>query len=616
MIADFLVPFFGKYSVRRPCISCEKGRTYWPSPYLPFLLALLMTLVWSPRGADARKPEDLSWIRMSSQDIVVYSSVGEVESRKILDIMRLFRNDCLEFLPVDPFLPPVPTRIFLLSSESAYEDIFSNSGSSAGTAGLFFPAIDANYIAVDLTAGAKGLATVFHEYFHFIAEHTMPNLPLWTNEGLAEFFSTYEIDDGFGTAGHPIKKHVTRLKFEEPMPFVDLFGVTGQSDVYHGGSQKLLFYSQSWALVHSQLTGTPTERETFLEYLAALANGMSGQAAMIDHLDLDEDRLLPDLPNRKGHLEMPRARPTDGISGQSYWSTTTAPMNEVMSGLGMFLVRLPRTVPQAPQHFFEEAMRLDPGDYQSYLGMGVIEGNRNPEEARTQFDRALEIAPRQPLVLDAYGEFLMDQYEKALERDPNTSDEILLEARSMFRACLEVDPEDSRALAGYAMDALERAAARYPTRIDLMVARCVFTARRGNHDEAWSQYQRDFLARKPGRDAIQSARRALAHASLVDAFNTAQSGKIEEGRIILENGLERYGDKRTNEDAWRQFAEAEAYGRHNRLVDRYNEGIKAMNRRDYRRALEIMEEVAAVAADPDLRQAAIANCEQLGPLAR
>ena len=66
-----------------------------------------------------------------------------------------------------------------------------------------------------------------------------------------------------------------------------------------------------------------------------------------------------------------------------------------------------------------------------------------------------------------------------------------------------------------------------------------------------------------------------------------------------------------NEDARSQFAEAEAYGRHNLLVDRYNEGIEAMNGGDYGRALEIMEEVAAVAADPDLREAAADNCVHL-----
>jgi len=209
--------------------------------------------------------------------MVVYSSADEEKTRAIIEGLLRFRDDCLAFLSADHFVSPVPAFVYLLSSESAYENLCYYSSAAVGTAGVFFQAIDANYMAIDLTGGEAGLTTVYHEYFHFIAGHTMPTLPLWANEGLAEFLSTYEFKNDHGIIGHPIKDHVDLLWSEEPMPFVDLFAVTHRSDDYHGGSGGALFYAQSWAVVHSLLTGTSAEREGFQGYLAALAQGMSAQ---------------------------------------------------------------------------------------------------------------------------------------------------------------------------------------------------------------------------------------------------------------------------------------------------------------------------------------------------
>ena len=43
---------------------------------------------------------------------------------------------------------------------------------------------------------AQVLATVFHEASHAILTQTVPTLPLWINEGLAEYFERLELEDG------------------------------------------------------------------------------------------------------------------------------------------------------------------------------------------------------------------------------------------------------------------------------------------------------------------------------------------------------------------------------------------------------------------------------------
>jgi hypothetical protein len=596
---------------------------------LSLLTAVSLLLLFSPLSSHAKKPEDLDWIRLRANGIVVYSSAEEGKSRAIVEGILRFRDDCMAFLPVDHFIPPAPTCIYILSNESAYKNLCKYSSSAVGSAGVFYQGIDASYIAIDLTAGSLGLTTVYHEYFHFIAEHTMPTLPLWANEGLAEFFSTYQFKNGHGIIGDPIKEHTDRLWSEDPMPFVDLFAVNYRSDDYHGGERVALFYSESWAIVHSQLTGTAAEREGFHRYLASLAQGMSAQEAMIESLELDEALIIDQLNRREKNLDLPVLSAEQRLADTDFWLTDKPSSVEILSALGMFTVRLPRTHPEAPLHFFQEALRLDPNSFKPHLGLALVERTEHVDQSRASFDRARELSPNEPLVLDSYGEFLVDQYDQMRDRDADSPTTDLELARELFLESLSINPDGPRALAGYAMSyhyeaeipddvivALDKAITRYPSRIQLQVAKCIYTARLGKHDEAWSLYRVELQKMRPGRDVIQSTSTTLLDEALVDAYNTAQSGKVEEGRLILEHALQRYGSERTSREAWDQFAEAENYGQHNRLVDRYNEGIDAINARDFTRALELMEEVATAAVDSTLRNLAIEACGYVRPLAK
>ena len=40
---------------------------------------------------------------------------------------------------------------------------------------------------------SDALAAVFHEYAHVVIANTTRNLPMWLSEGLAEYYSTYEL---------------------------------------------------------------------------------------------------------------------------------------------------------------------------------------------------------------------------------------------------------------------------------------------------------------------------------------------------------------------------------------------------------------------------------------
>ena len=63
-------------------------------------------------------------------------------------------------------------------------------------AGIFVRGPEKNYVALrmDIT-GPHSYHVIYHEYFHMITSLNFGNLPLWLNEGLAEFFATAVVHD-------------------------------------------------------------------------------------------------------------------------------------------------------------------------------------------------------------------------------------------------------------------------------------------------------------------------------------------------------------------------------------------------------------------------------------
>ncbi len=62
--------------------------------------------------------------------------------------------------------------------------------------GFFLRSPDKSYILVRLDAEQQhAYSTVYHEYTHFMLRKASAWLPLWLNEGLAQFYENTEMDD-------------------------------------------------------------------------------------------------------------------------------------------------------------------------------------------------------------------------------------------------------------------------------------------------------------------------------------------------------------------------------------------------------------------------------------
>ncbi|HJZ79703.1 MAG TPA: tetratricopeptide repeat protein, partial [Pyrinomonadaceae bacterium] len=122
-----------------------------------------------------------------------------------------------------------------------------------------------NYITLTTEKASEDqpFRTIFHEYVHSLIENTMgAAVPLWFNEGLAEYYSTFDVKEGDRRVilGDLIANHVLYLRENKLLPLRTLFTVDYKSPYYNEGNKMNIFYAESWMLMHYLLQGEEHKR--------------------------------------------------------------------------------------------------------------------------------------------------------------------------------------------------------------------------------------------------------------------------------------------------------------------------------------------------------------------
>ncbi len=134
-----------------------------------------------------------NWVRLKSANFVL---VGNADQKKIRDIavrLEQYRDVFTRLLPGIKYTSNVPTTILV------FKDMQSFSKFRPGNvAGYFQPGVDKNYLALpaDFDNAQSPYEVMFHEYTHLLIHNSnFSDVPTWFNEGLAEYYSTFQISD-------------------------------------------------------------------------------------------------------------------------------------------------------------------------------------------------------------------------------------------------------------------------------------------------------------------------------------------------------------------------------------------------------------------------------------
>jgi hypothetical protein len=103
-----------------------------------------------------------------------------------------------------------------------------------------------------------------HELTHALLHSVLKEVPIWLDEGLAEYFELPPENQGLNAA------HLAQLRHGKKELKPDLGHLEGLSEVKDMGQEE---YREAWAWVHLMLRGQPEARAVLLAYLQQLRTG-------------------------------------------------------------------------------------------------------------------------------------------------------------------------------------------------------------------------------------------------------------------------------------------------------------------------------------------------------
>src|SRR4029077_10009386 len=244
--------------------------------------ALLLSLFAAALAPARDKPEN--WLEVRSQHFAVVTNANEKTGRRIADQFERMRSVFHQALPHVVLDNGSPIIVLAIKDEKDFRALEPQTYLAKGQlklGGLFLRAPDKNYVLMRVEAeGEHPYAVVYHEYTHLLLSKSAEWLPLWLNEGLAEFYENTDIHEKEVALGQPSFQNLQLLRENRMLPLATLFAVDTNSPYYHEENKGSIFYAQSWALTHYLFVKDNKEKTSHIaDYMELLAKNVDAVTA-------------------------------------------------------------------------------------------------------------------------------------------------------------------------------------------------------------------------------------------------------------------------------------------------------------------------------------------------
>ena len=249
-------------------------------------LGLLVGATWVSLALAAE-----GWVEVRSPSFTVVSDGSEKDARKVVLQFEQVRALLQEVWPGARVDTVRPVTILAVRDEGGLRALLPAFWEKKGTfhpAGIFVSAPDRNWVALrmdvarfreDDEAWDNPYLIVFHEYVHLVLRLNFDSLPVWLNEGLAEFWGNTIIEGDRVYEGRHVPYHLQTLRQRTPLSLAALFAVTQGSPAYSEENRATIFYAESWALVHYLVLGSDERRGQINRFAALLQAGRPASEA-------------------------------------------------------------------------------------------------------------------------------------------------------------------------------------------------------------------------------------------------------------------------------------------------------------------------------------------------
>ena len=175
-------------------------------------------------AVNEQRDDGETWYRLVGPHFELFGQ-APVEQLETFALELEQLHGLLERLGADPRRYRPPLTIFALEREQLRS--LGPRGGDLGPrdnriTGYFVSAPLGDAIVFERDPESTPRETLFHEYLHAFVRHHLPAAPLWLNEGLAEYYSTFELArDRDGTSREPASRARRRARPAQGTPPAD-----------------------------------------------------------------------------------------------------------------------------------------------------------------------------------------------------------------------------------------------------------------------------------------------------------------------------------------------------------------------------------------------------------
>lgn len=382
------------------------------------------------------------WLRIQSKNFQLVGDAAEKDMERVATRLEQFRFVFTRLFPKMKFNSPIPTRVVVFKDKKTFETFKP----IEWAAGYFQSGKDINYIVLTAEGSdAEMLPTIFHEYTHFLINNSLgrANIPPWFNEGIAEYYERFLIeDDRKVTLGAVNPASLRLLQRSRFIPLESLFEVDYYSLHKQTKQGAQLFYAQSWVLIHYLLQANGgARRPQFDKFVDLLMQENRPKAAFQTAFETDYAALETEL---KKYVAQKNFAETivpfkEKLIFDNRMQTFALSEAEAKAVQGDLLYRIERL--DEAEKVLHEALSLDAKSSAANTALGLVKLRRKKyTEARNFLEKAIES--------DAQNYFAFFSYAFAISREGTTdygfaSDYSLADAEKMrenLRRAISLNP--------------------------------------------------------------------------------------------------------------------------------------------------------------------------------
>ncbi len=356
------------------------------------LFALLLIALFSFCVSAAAKDE---WIQIRSKNFLLVGNASERDIRKVGTRLEEFRETFRQIFTNMSLKSQVPVNVIVFKNSASYKQFkpkLEDGKIDTSIAGYFQAGDDVNYITLSVEGeDAQTFGVIFHEYVHSIVNINFgrSEVPAWFNEGLAEYYETFTIENEQKVkVGLPQPHHLALLQQRALMPLNIMFNISNSQLSNSGDTFRDTFYAESWALIHFLIQrGKSDALNKFLDMvLTGSATDKAFQAAFqTTYLELENQLRMYVSQSKFNYREFIFTRKLEFDTAMR-----VEPLDEVSvnSFLGDLLAHTHREAEAEP--YLLDALKLQPTASMANTTLGMIKMREQKyDEAKKYLETAI-----------------------------------------------------------------------------------------------------------------------------------------------------------------------------------------------------------------------------------